>query len=307
MEYNFDIIEACDFAFNHTIINGKSEPCNERNYKVLTSIIGLFYCNLSNRELIGRRYGKLTVKMCMGLGVERSKKSGIVRKDPYYLCQCDCGNLRIIARRHLGAPDISCTCAYDESAKKRGEYLKAHPEEATSYKHGGTDTRLYRIYIGMKERCNPNSSKFSKWYEGLDVCDEWADPENGFINFKKWALEEADPPYDDSLSIDRIDNKKGYSPDNCRWATKFEQTNNRGTNVYITYGYFSFPLGVWAKIIGIKYEWANAYRHSTKKRTDKELIEFMLRRVGKSPLDIIEIPEEYIKFNKYYDLHPEMR
>lgn len=94
------------------------------------------------------------------------------------------------------------------------------------YKHGGKGTRIYNIWKGMKRRCNPIHSEKYPTYAGcgLKVCDEWI---NSFENFSGWSILNN---YDDSLSIDRIDTHKGYSPDNCRWATDLVQNRNAKTN-----------------------------------------------------------------------------
>lgn len=88
--------------------------------------------------------------------------------------------------------------------------------------HGMTGTRLYRIWRGMRARCETPSCTVYRYYggRGITVCQEWMD----FKTFYKWAISNG---YADHLSIDRIDNDKGYSPDNCRWATQSEQLKNR--------------------------------------------------------------------------------
>jgi hypothetical protein len=77
------------------------------------------------------------------------------------------------------------------------------------------------------------------------MCDEWA---TDYQAFKKWALENG---YRPELTIDRIDNSKGYSPDNCRWATVKEQANNRRTNVNIAYGGITYTLSQLADRLGV--------------------------------------------------------
>ena len=84
--------------------------------------------------------------------------------------------------------------------------------------------RLYRIHMSMKTRCGQMGTrhKFACYYEdrGIRVCDEWLDR----TKFFEWAFSNG---YADDLQIDRIDNDKGYSPDNCRWVTPKENQHNR--------------------------------------------------------------------------------
>lgn len=98
-----------------------------------------------------------------------------------------------------------------------------------NYKHGKTSTRLYRIWINMKQRClNLNNQAYLNYGDrGILICNEWLDKEKGYINFKNWSLSNG---YKDNLTIDRKDNNLGYNPDNCRWILHIENMRNRGWN-----------------------------------------------------------------------------
>jgi hypothetical protein len=93
----------------------------------------------------------------------------------------------------------------------------------THKKHGYTQTRLYRIYYKMKERCYRPTNDNYKYYGGLGVtiCKEWL---NDFRAFAKWALKNG---YAENLTIDRIDCSGNYEPSNCRWITIQEQQKNK--------------------------------------------------------------------------------
>lgn len=108
---------------------------------------------------------------------------------------------------------------------------------------------LRRKYLSMIQRChNPKSSGYVKYgAKGTRVCDEWL---NNYEKFKEWALSTG---YKLGMTIDRIDNTKGYSPDNCRWATNIEQANNRTTNINITYKNKTMTLKQWCHELNLKY------------------------------------------------------
>jgi len=112
--------------------------------------------------------------------------------------------------------------------------------------HGGAHTRLYSIWKGMLRRCRNKNALCYVYYggRGIKVCDEWL----AFIGFRCWAINNG---YDDSLTLDRIDNDGNYEPNNCRWATKMEQANNSRNNRFITYGGKTFSVAEWARKLGL--------------------------------------------------------
>ena len=162
-------------------------------------------------DMIGKRFGRLTV-------IEESSKR--VGKSITYICRCDCGNVTkpIQGANLRNGNTKSCGCLHEETMR---EILQ---------KHGEKQTRLYRIWQNMKNRCRNKNVSCYKYYggKGVGVCDKWA---NDFLSFRNWALENG---YEENLTIDRIDNDGDYEPSNCRWVTMGVQSRNKrhGANPY---------------------------------------------------------------------------
>lgn len=180
-------------------------------------------------DLVGHRFGRLVVIKPMG---HNSKGRAL------WLCKCDCGNERIINVECLKyGYSKSCGCLRAEGNSKRT--------------HGLSFSRLWRIHSQMKVRCYDKKSDAYKNYgaRGITICDEWLG-ENGLKNFSEWAYSNG---YSEKLTIDRKDNSKGYSPDNCRWTDRKTQNRNRRTNHFITYQGESKTIAEWSEVTGIKY------------------------------------------------------
>lgn len=113
--------------------------------------------------------------------------------------------------------------------------------------HGGKRTRLYRVWMAMRERCNNPHNKSFKNYggRGISVCREWDD----YGIFHSWAISSGYAP---GLTIDRIDYNGDYSPANCRWVTTWEQNRNYSRNKFITFHGRTQCLSDWADELGIK-------------------------------------------------------
>lgn len=153
---------------------------------------------MKGKDLIGLRFGRLTV-------VEKVGKTK--NRDTLWRCKCICGKETVHKGTHLkSGRSQSCGCLRIELRTT----------------HGGADTRLYRIWRNMKQRCrNPNSTSYKHYGAlGVGVCVEW----ENFGGFQKWAIENG---YKDDLTIDRIDPEGNYEPINCRWATYAEQQHNK--------------------------------------------------------------------------------
>lgn len=138
-------------------------------------------------------------------------------------------------------------------------------------------SRLNNIFNDMKHRCYNSKDKYYKDYggRGITVCEEWNNRETipkfhnatkGFLAFRKWALENG---YTDTLTIDRIDVNKGYSPDNCRWATASEQANNTRSNHYLTYKGKTQSLADWCRELNLNYSTVRSRINRDKWSVDK--------------------------------------
>lgn len=180
-------------------------------------------------DLKGRRFERLVVLSYCG-----NRK---------WNCICDCGNQTTAYGYDLtGGKVKSCGCYRKETAS---ETWKNHFST-----HGMSDTRIYNIWSGMKSRCNyPRNVEYQNYGgRGICVCQEW---DSSFESFYKWAAENG---YSDDLTIERIDNDRGYSPDNCRWATYKEQANNRRGLRKITYKGETKTISDWAREYGMSHE-----------------------------------------------------
>lgn len=179
-------------------------------------------------DLMDERFDRLVVI---------SREPNNKHKQAMWKCKCDCGNVVIVQSNMLRSGHTkSCGCLQRE---RTGE---------ASRTHGKSKTLLYNKWSRMIQRCtNPNIERY-KCYggRGITVCKEW----KRFEEFERWAI---DNGYNDNLSIDRIDVNKGYSPDNCRWATAKEQANNTTRNHYLTVRGETHTMSEWSDITGIPY------------------------------------------------------
>jgi len=110
-----------------------------------------------------------------------------------------------------------------------------------------THTRIYNSWDNMKQRClNENRADFPNYGgRGITICDEWI---NSFERFRDDML----PTYEAGLTLDRIDVNGNYCKENCRWATKKEQSVNTRRNRHITFNGLTKTLTEWGVFFGIK-------------------------------------------------------
>lgn len=117
-------------------------------------------------------------------------------------------------------------------------------------------SRLNNIYRGMKTRCvNKNRKDYVNYGDrGISVCDEWLCSDHkthkGWLAFRDWALSNG---YSDELTLDRIDNSKDYSPENCRWVSRKVQNNNRRDNHLVLYKGEVKSVAKWCADLNLNY------------------------------------------------------
>ena len=174
-------------------------------------------------DLTGQKFGLWTL-------IERKPLSD--KKKRYYVCRCDCGTVKDVEHSGL-VRGASQSCGCKEFA--RGKHLECRR---------GRSTREYVAWQNMRARCrNPNNPEFCRYGgRGITVCDAWQ-------SFPAFLADMGRAP--PRSSIERIDNSRGYTPDNCRWATSREQTRNTRRNVNIELNGKAQCLADWAGDLGI--------------------------------------------------------
>lgn len=185
-------------------------------------------CGQKRNDLTGKIFGRWTVL----------ERKGRVKTQQMWLCRCECGTTKEISHTSLVCgKSLSCGCYHKNEMKER---------QTT---HGMSKSRIYSIYYNMKRRCNnPNDKRFKDYGgRGIKICKEW---EESFTSFFQWSALNG---YDETKSIDRIDNDKGYSPDNCRWTTIEFQRNNKRNTVYFEILGHKLSLKQWCDYMGWNY------------------------------------------------------
>ncbi len=153
------------------------------------------------KDRLGRQYGRLTV-------VGRVPKKGRAT----WICRCVCGAETHVFGYSLGNGNTkSCGCWSRELAAAR------------HLSHGGSATRLYKVWQMMRDRCSNPRNKAYRWYgqKGISVCAEWLE----FSVFQAWALRSG---YQPGLTIERISPPLGYRPDNCEWIGDYILDTRKG-------------------------------------------------------------------------------
>lgn len=147
-----------------------------------------------------------------------------------WLCRCDCGAYTVTRTARIKSGTTkSCGCL------RRTKFRQ----------HGLSQTPEYMVWAGMKARClNPRHSAYKRYGgRGITVCDRWMSLENFYADMG--------PRPSAQHTLERIDNDKGYSPDNCRWASRSEQSNNRSSCHLVTAFGKTQTIAQWASECGV--------------------------------------------------------
>ena len=178
-----------------------------------------------SKDLSGQKFGRLTALY---------KLNNYHKRATYWLCVCDCGNLREVQGGTLiNGRSRSCGCLVKD----------------TNSTHGKTNTRLYHTWNNIKARCYNHKNKRYENYgaRGIVMCDEW---KKDFQVFYDWATNSG---YKDNLQIDRIDVNGNYEPNNCRWVDVKTQQRNKSNNKLYTLNGETKCLSEWCEILNLKY------------------------------------------------------
>lgn len=152
----------------------------------------------------GERYGRLVV---------RSLDDSRHGRGAHWICECDCGRVKSIRGSKLGCgTTISCGCV--------GLERRVAAASIAKLKHGESDSRTYKIWSGMRNRCTNEKADQWKWYggRGVSICERWS-------KFENFLADMGHAP--EGLTIERRDCNGHYEPSNCYWATWEIQRKNK--------------------------------------------------------------------------------
>lgn len=149
-----------------------------------------------------------------------------------WYCKCDCGGEHEVVAHSLKS-GVTTHCGCSDGNKT----------------HGGYKTKLYKRWVAMRQRCrNPNCSEYRNYgARGIAICREW---DEDFVAFRDWALSNG---YRDDLEIDRVDNDKGYSPENCRFIDRVGNANNLRKNRRYRFRGKDYTIAELARLTGAPY------------------------------------------------------
>ena len=182
-------------------------------------------------EFVGRTFGRLLVVDVRVVGLTAQR----------LVCVCACGEETLAAAHQLRSGDKrSCGCL-KRSVLGAAARTHGHANSRVS----GYHNRAYGIWQAMKDRCSNPNRKDYKYYggKGITFCLRWG-------SFENFLADMGEPPT--GLTLDRKDSSKGYSPENCRWATRAEQTYNSTACLQIEHAGATRNLRAWLTLLNVK-------------------------------------------------------
>lgn len=174
-------------------------------------------------DLTGLRFGRLVAS-------HYNRNGG----KPYWHCICDCGAQCHVEPGNLRSGHTrSCGC------------LNIEKRFISTLTHGMTGTSTHYVWGGMLSRCyNPKNPAYENYGgRGIAVCESWRN------NFEAFLADMRERPRD--MTLERRENDKGYSPENCEWASRTAQARNTRRNVFYEFNGERMLLGQWAKRLSI--------------------------------------------------------
>jgi hypothetical protein len=178
-------------------------------------------------RVVNNRWTQIGVSFFVQSGKDRKRKA---------VFECSCGSRDVLNVSSIRTGHSkSCGCLSHELLSKRNTT------------HGMSHTTEYEIWLGMLKRCrNPNCHAYERYGgRGIDVCERWESFENFFSDMGNRP---------EGMSIDRVDNDKGYFLDNCRWASPMQQARNSRMNKIVNVDGVSMCISEWAEVVGMKQD-----------------------------------------------------
>lgn len=156
------------------------------------------------------------------------------RRELWCSCACSCGNTRDVLYGRLTSGNTkSCGCLHAESVK------------VNCLKHGKRHSKAWHVWAQMLQRChNPRNKAYPNYGgRGITVDDSWRD-------FSRFLFDMGEPAV--GMTLDRLDNDKGYSKENCRWASRIAQANNKRNNRIVEFNGRGLTVAQWSRELGIR-------------------------------------------------------
>ncbi len=191
-------------------------------------------------DLVGKRFGRLTVGRYYGVRITRGGQ-----RKTRWLCKCDCGkSLAIDTQGLTSGRTKSCGCLARELATQRFRT------------HGMSRTKEWRAWLHAKGRCYDRNDSRYRIYgaRGVKMCKEWRN------DFAQFLRDMGRSPL--GMTLERVDNSKGYEPKNCVWASRLQQANNKRTNSIVELYGKRMTLSECSRMFRVSYKSLHHFYHT---------------------------------------------